>query len=421
MDRYLEDTQRLCDFLSSSPTAFHAVRNAEEKLVASGFKLLSESERFRIQPGNSYYVKRNGTALIAFRVPERLEGFHIVAAHTDSPCFKIKHDPEITSSGLYTTLNVEGYGGLLLNPWFDRPLSIAGRVVLSDGEERLVDFDRDLVLIPSLAIHMDRGVNDGRKLSKQKDTCPLFAEGVRKGSFEELLSKELGRGKEDILEYDLYVYSRTKPTLWGLEDEFFSSPRIDDLGCAFSGLDALLESNAGRHMPVLALFDNEEVGSGTRQGALSDFLRNTLRRVSLSLSLDEEEWMMLLSSSRMLSADNGHAVHPNYKEKADPTNQPRLNGGVLVKFAANQKYTTDAASGSFVTGLCKSKGIPFQRFFNHSDSPGGSTLGNLSTQKVSIRTADVGIAQLAMHSPYETAGTRDTTALMRLFKEFYSL
>ena len=421
MDRYTEDTKRLCAFIQASPTAFHAVANAVKALEAAGFEELSEKERFSVKPGKSYFVRRNGTALIAFRVPEAFQGFHIVSAHTDSPCLKIKHEPELTSSGFYTTLNVEGYGGLLMNPWFDRPLSIAGRVYLDSGEEMLVNLDRDLLLIPSLAIHMDRGVNDGRKLSKQKDVSPLFTEGTEKGSFSAFLAGELGVSKDSLLEYDLFVYSRTAPAVWGRNNEFFSSPRIDDLGCAYSALQALLETSGKDYLPFLALFDNEEVGSGTKQGALSDFLRSALKRLCFSLGKDEEELMMLLARSMMLSADNGHAVHPNYPEKADLTNKPRLNGGVLVKFAANQKYTTDAASGSYVTGLCKRKGIPFQRFFNHSDSAGGSTLGNLSTQKVSLSTADVGIAQLAMHSPYESAGVRDTTALMNLFKEFYSL
>ncbi len=423
----MRDTLELMDFIERSPSPFHAVDNMRKGLLSAGFEELDERKRFSLRRGKNYFVVRNSSALAAFRIPEDgASAFSIISAHTDSPSFKVKPDPEMPGAGLYTLLNTEGYGGMLMAPWFDRPLSIAGRAFVRNGsgvEEHLVDFGRDLVSIVNLAIHMNRKANEGIAYSAQKDMLPLFAEGIGKGRFAEALASLISADKDDILGYDLFLYSREKGSVWGLNNEFFSATKIDDLGCAHSAYRALAEcgSRNSGNVPMIVLFDNEETGSGSRQGALSDFLLNTVTRICLSLGMDEEERMMAAVSSRMLSADNGHAVHPNHQEKADPTNRPRLNGGVLLKHSANQKYTTDGESGSFVKALMFERGIPFQEFANNSDIPGGSTLGNLSGQKISIPAADVGIAELAMHSPYETAGVRDTSALLDLFRAFLSL
>ena len=416
------ETSALIDFIDRSPSPYHAVANAKAMLRGAGFEELDERRRFSIKEGGSYFVERNGSALIAFRIPEGASAFSIVAAHTDSPVLHIKPDPENVSSGLYTTLNAEIYGGMLAQPWFDRPLSVAGRVFVRKGNEiscHLVDIGRDLLMIPSLAIHMDRKANEEGLRSVQKELQPLFAEGSAKGGLRKLIADTLSIDEDAIIDSDLIVYDRMKGTVWGKDGEFFSAPRIDDLGCAFSAIGALCETGSGKTMQIAALFDNEEIGSSTRQGALSDFLAATLRRITLSLGMDEEEHMIATASSFMLSADNGHAVHPNYAEKADVTSRPRLNGGVLLKYSGNGKYTTDGRSGSLVRSLMDKNGIPYQIFANNSDIPGGSTLGNLSMQEISIETADVGMAQLAMHSPYESAGARDPKALKSLFKVFF--
>ncbi len=425
-ESFLNDAKVLTDFISSSPSPYHVVSNMAKGLEDAGFMPLDEGGRFPLSPGNSYFVRRNGSALIAFRIPaEPVERMHVVGAHTDSPSFKLKPDPEVVSSSSYTTLNVEGYGGMLMAPWFDRPLSIAGRVFIDspDGIScRLVDFDEDLVSIVNLAIHQNRKANEGICYRVQKELLPIFADRAEKGSFIALLAGRLGVDVSEILDYDLFLYSRTPASFWGLDKAFFSIGRIDDLECAHSAYRALLETPCtGSSMTVAALFDNEEVGSGSKQGALSDFLRTTLERIFSSLGIDVEKKAMILSSSFMLSADNGHALHPNYPEACDIVNKPVVNRGVLIKYSANQKYTTDAESGAFVRKLMRDNGIPYQVFVNNSDLAGGSTLGNLSTQKVGIRTADVGLAQLAMHSPYETAGVRDVGHLLSLFRAFFSL
>ena len=379
-------TEDLCAFISSSPTQFHAVKNMENGLLENGFTRLDEKERWKLDEGKAYFVKRNSSALIAFRIPQKgYKGYSLVSAHTDSPAFKIKTDPEIISSGRYTTLNTEVYGGLLMAPWFDRPLSIAGRVFIKTGngiEERLLDFARDAVLIPNLAIHMNRNVNDENSYKAQKP--------------------------------------RTPHSFWGLDNEFFSSPRIDDLMCAYTAYRAIIETEGNNYAPLVCLFDNEETGSGTKQGALSDFLPVTIERISYALGFDTEEKAMKTASSFMISADNCHAMHPNYMEKCDVTNKAVMNGGIAIKFSAAQKYTTDAQSASYLRALMERERIPYQYFVNHSDIPGGSTLGNLSAEKLSVPSVDIGAAQLAMHSPYESAGSRDTEALLNLFKAFIS-
>ena len=417
------DARKLIDFISSSPSPYHVVENMAKKLSSLGYRELDERGPFNLEKGQCCFVRRNSSSMIAFRIPqERFTSFHCVSAHTDSPTFKIKPNPVDTSSSHYSTLNVETYGGLVLNSWFDRPLSIAGRVYVRTDrgpEERLVDFDRDLVSIPSLAIHQNRQVNDGVKISVQKEMKPLLSCDMDRAVFLSLLSDRLCAGKDDILDYDLFLYNRTQPGIWGAEGEFVSSPKLDDLMCAYSAFRALCEAEGSPCLDIIALFDNEETGSSSRQGALSDFLFSTLRRICLSLSYSEEEMYMLFASSNMLSSDNGHALHPNYTEKCDITNKPVINGGVIIKYSANQKYTTDASTGAYVKDLMIRNGIPYQIFVNNSDVTGGSTLGNLSMHQVSIPTCDIGLAQLSMHSSYECAGVEDASYIYRLFKAYF--
>ena len=420
-DRLVDD---LFSFIKKSPTAFHAVRNFEEMAEENGFIALDESSRFTLERGRSYYVKRDGASIIAFRIPKKkFSSFSIIAAHTDSPTFAIKRNPEISNTPFYTTLNTEGYGGMIISSWFDRPLSIAGRVFYSDGgvlKSRLVDFGRDLVLIPSLAIHMNREINKGYEYHVQRDVRPLYSLAEGSKGFSSLLSDASEIAKDSILDWDLYLYNRMAPSLWGERNEFISSTRLDDMECAYLAFRSLIESDDTQSLSMVALFDNEEVGSSSIRGALSDFLSNIIERISFSLGLDREDEMRMYPSSFVLSADNAHAMHPNYPEKGDVTNNVVLNGGVVIKYSANQKYTTSSYTASYVRLLMEGNGIRNQTFFNNSDIPGGSTLGNLSAQKISIPTADIGLAQLAMHSSYESAGRDDVAELLKLFKVFLS-
>lgn len=411
--------EELIDYISSSPSPFHAVENIRGILIDNGFTELEEKKPFNVKRGGKYFVKRASSALIAFTIPDNPTSFHIVAAHTDSPCFKIKWNPVVSASGVPSRLNTETYGGLLIYTWFDRPLSVAGRVFTKKGET-LVDFkDKLNLVIPSLAIHQNREANNGWKISPQKEMLPLLGDGDVE--FMKVISDECNCDADDIIDYDLFLYNNTPAFFSGVNGEYFSSPKIDDLECAYTAVRGLLSSGSDSSINMVTLFDNEETGSGTRQGALSDFLNATVERIALSLGWNTEEKYMALSSSFMLSADNGHAVHPAYPEKSDITNRPRMNGGVLLKYAASQKYTTNAETGAFVRTLLEKNNIPYQIFFNHSDLPGGSTLGNLSTEKVSIPTADIGVAQLAMHSSYETAGTEDVKTLIDFFSSFFAL
>lgn len=422
--KYIESAKRLMDMLEKSPSQFHVIDNISKLLDANGFLFLDEKKPFGLERGKSYYTTRNNTSIIAFRVPEDFDGINVVAAHTDSPTFRIKANPEVKASGLPTRLNVEGYGGMLMAPWFDRPLSIAGRVfVKEDGKinEKLVDFGSSCDEIVNLAIHQNREANNGMKYSVQNDLLPLFSDSDSNIEFDAAVAEKAGVKKEDILSYDLFLYNRQKPEFIGMDEAFFSASRIDDLECAYTAIEGLINSKPENKIAMVSLFDNEEVGSGTKQGALSDFLQNTVSRIYLSLGLTEEEKYMHIASSRMLSADNAHAVHPAYTGKSDITNKPRMNGGIVIKYSANQKYTTDAETGAFTKNLLDENEIPNQYFFNNSDVTGGSTLGNLSSWKISIRSCDIGCAQLAMHSPYETAGTKDVYYMEKLFTKFLSL
>ncbi len=344
-------------------------------------RICPASGRGRVEAGKEegkYYVIRNGSALIAFRIPKRdFLGFQIMASHSDSPSFKIKENPEMDVEGHYVKLNVEKYGGMLCAPWFDRPLSVAGRVIVKDGSRlvtRLVNIDRDLCMIPNLAIHMNREANEGYKYNVQKDMLPLYGGGGSGGMFMEDIARAAGVAQEDMIGSDLFLYNRMEGSIWGAQEEFISIGRLDDLQCAFASLQAFLEADGGESIPVHCVYDNEEVGSGTKQGAGSTFLLDTLLRINEGLGRSPGQYRQALASSFTLSADNAHGVHPNYPEKACPTNRPYLNEGIVIKYSANQKYTTDGMAAAVFTQICERAGVPVQKFLNRSDILGGSTL-----------------------------------------------
>ncbi|MBR0086723.1 MAG: M18 family aminopeptidase, partial [Lachnospiraceae bacterium] len=328
-----------------------------------------------------------------------------------------------TVENRYVKLNVEGYGGMIASTWMDRPLTVAGRVIVRRGNgfaTRLVNIDEDMLLIPNVAIHMNREINDGYTFNIQNDLLPLYSGIEGKDSFMKRVAENAGVRPEEILGHDLYLTTREKPVIWGPDGEFFSSPRIDDLECAFAGTRGFIQGEKAEHICVLAIFDNEEVGSGTRQGAASTFLKDTLSRLMQALGKSEDDMRRYVSGSFLASADNGHAVHPNHPEKTDPTNRPYLNGGVLLKYAASQSYTTDGLSAAVFKDLCRKADVPYQTFFNRSDMRGGSTLGNISIRQVPVNSADIGLAQLSMHSAYETAGVKDYGYLERFAEKLFS-
>ena len=418
-------SKELIDFIGASPSCFHAVDVMKKRLSEEGFVQLKENEKWSIQKGGRYFTMRNGSAIIAFSVPEHsFSGMRIMASHSDSPSFKIKENPELESEGRYIRLNVEGYGGMLCAPWFDRPLSAAGRVVVKNKktggfQSRLVNIDRDLVIIPSLAVHMNREANKGYSYNIQKDMLPLYGDICAKGTFLRTVADAAGVKEEDILGHDLFLYNRQAGSIWGACGEYVSAPRLDDLQCAFASLKGFLEAPRKDYLAVHCVLDNEETGSATKQGAASTFLYDTLTRAYSSLGMDREDYLIHLADSFMLSADNAHAVHPNYTDKADPSNRPYLNGGIVLKFSAGQKYCTDGVSSAMFREVCREADVPVQTFANRSDMAGGSTLGNISNTRVALNTADIGLPQLAMHSPYETAGTKDTLFLIKVAGKFF--
>ena len=412
------------NFSAKSPTAFHAVSELEKLLAEAGYAKLSEAETWQLNPGDKRYVTRNGSALIAFRVPKHISSFRIAAAHTDSPTLKLKELAEDANEH-YVRLNVEKYGGLILSTWLDRPLSIAGRVIVRGNEGlqvKLVDLNRDAVLIPNVPIHFNRQVNDGYKFNPQVDMLPLYADGSGKGRLTQEIAEAVGVRPEEILGSDLFLYSRTPGSVWGAENEFFSIGRIDDLECAWTALAGFLDAEeTGTHMPVYSVFDNEEVGSTSKQGADSTFLIDTLIRVGEALGFSSGEARAAMAAGFMASADNAHALHPNHPELYDAQNRVYMNGGVVIKHSANQKYTTDGVSSALFTEVCRRADVPCQHFANRSDILGGGTLGSISNSHVSLHTVDIGLAQLAMHSSYETAGVRDIPYMVSALKAFYEM
>lgn len=422
---YREMTEKMVSFIQKNPTAFHTAASIRAALLEQGFTELSESSPWTLKRGQGYFVCRSGSSIIAFRIGTELDdcSFSIAATHSDSPSFKLKERAELEVCGHYTKLNTEGYGGMICSTWMDRPLSIAGRILLRcpDGtiSPQLVSLDRDLVLIPSEAIHMNRSVNDGHTFNKQVDMLPLFCGKSEKGALMRLIAEEAGAEASQILGSDLYLYSRQAPSIWGAEEEFVSSGRLDDQQCVFAVLEGFLSGKNDRSIGVMACFDNEEVGSGTKQGAASTFLPDVLRRINLALGRSEEEYLRALASSFMISADNAHAVHPNFPEHTDPENHTFMNEGVVVKSHAGQKYASDAASIALLRVLADEAQIPLQYFSNRSDAAGGSTLGNILMSQVSVKCVDIGLPQLSMHSCYETAGVKDTWYMVQLLKAFY--
>lgn len=441
MKEYQKCAKEMLEFIEKSPSCFHAVANVKKLLEEQDFTELKERQDWTLEAGKGYYVTRNDSSMIAFRLPgsealesntadavragEKVEGFHMVAAHSDSPSFKIKESPESTVEGHYVRLNTEKYGGMILSTWLDRALSVAGRVAVQEKDcivTKLINIDKDLLVIPNVAIHMNRDMNRGVEYNPQVDMLPLFADcgsGEKKSSLMKRVAKAAGVKQEEILGHDLYLYTREKGRILGENGEFVLSPRLDDLQCVFAAAKAFSKSIPEHYINVCAVFDNEEVGSGTKQGADSTFLEDTLFRISEALGADRSRYLQWIAGSFLISADNAHAVHPNHPEKADPTNRPYLNGGIVIKYHGSQKYATDALSAARMKALCRQAGVPFQSYANRSDIPGGSTLGNISTAHVSVSSVDIGLPQLAMHSAVETAGMKDTGYAVETFRVFY--
>lgn len=409
-------TEKLLAFLNASASVYHAAANIETELKNAGYERLMETEKWTLVPGGKYYLTRGGSAVLAFRVPQGTpKGFMMSASHSDRPTFKVKENGEL--GGTYTRLATEKYGGMIISTWLDRPLSIAGRVLVETEngiESKLVNIDRDLLLIPNVAIHMNRQINDGYKWNPAVDTNCLLGGKAAAGKLQALLEEQAG-GK--ILGHDLYLYVRQKAAVWGIEDEYICAPALDDLECAWSCTQGFLNAEESTAIPVLCVFDSEEVGSNSVQGAASMLLQSTLERICAALGLETAQ---LLASSFMVSADNAHAVHPNHPELADAANAPVLGGGVVLKFNASQRYTTDGISAAVLRSVCKKAEISVQIFYNRADMPGGSTLGHISLCHVSVPTADIGLAQLAMHSSCETAAVSDAIALEKAMAVYYS-
>lgn len=409
----------LLDYIAASPTAFHAVDTAAKALREAGYTALDMARDWALAAGGKYYVTVNGTTLLAFRLSAgQPTGFMVTASHSDSPTFKIK--PGFTRhSGDYVQLNTERYGGAINASWFDRPLGVAGRVLLSDVEgrisARLVYPDRDLAIIPSVAPHLNSEANNGFKVNLNVDAFPLLAQAHDPDA---LMQQLLGSGDGgEVVGHDLYLVCRDRGAQVGTQGQFLCAPRLDDLACAFGCLEGFLQAGENDAVNVYALFDNEEVGSATRQGAGSTLLATVLQRIANSCGCD---YARLLPQSFLVSADNAHAIHPNHPELSDPHNAPVLNGGLVIKYNANQRYTTDGVSAALFTQLCRAADVPLQRYANRSDLPGGSTLGSIATTKVPMRAVDIGLGQLAMHSCYETMGSADYAHLVRAMTAFYS-
>ena len=405
-----------CDFLDASVSAYHATANMKKILDAEGYSQLFEHEIWSLEKGGKYYLIRGGTTLIAFRVPTvEPTGYMMSACHTDRPTFKLKENSELR--GVYTRLATEGYGGMIISSWMDRPLSIAGRVMVEtkDGvEKRLINIDQDLLMMPNVAIHMNRTVNDGYKWNMAVDTIPMLGGSDDADKFWPLVEKTAGG---TILGHDLYLYPRQKASVWGIDGEFISGPALDDLACAWGTLQGFLNARDSGAVPVLCAFDDEEVGSNSPQGAASTILEFTLERICGALGLDIH---IMLAQSFLVSADNAHGLHPNHPELADKANAPVLGKGVVLKFNAAQRYTTDGISASVFRLICGRVGVPLQSYSNRPDIRGGSTLGHISLTHVSVPTADIGLAQLAMHSSYETAAVEDLKHLEIAMAAYFS-
>lgn len=428
-----ELAQSLIDFTYESPTAFHATEVLKKTLNEKGFIHLKEEDRWNLKKEGKYYITKNDSALIAFVVGTgdvAEHGFKLIGAHTDSPTFRIKPSPEMVVENTYVKLNTEVYGGPILNTWLDRPLSVAGRVMLR-GENplnpitKLVNINKPILIIPNIAIHMNREVNKGVELNRQKDVLPVIGlvnETLEKDKYLlNTIAKELNVEASEILDFDLFLYEYEKGCIMGLSEEFISTPRLDDLSMVHAGIKALLDAKTTMGTNVVACFDNEEVGSTTKQGGNSNLLAHLLERIVLNLGGDKEDFFRALTKSFMISADLAHAVHPNSPEKHDPINRPVINKGPVIKVAANQSYTSDADSVAVYAAICEKAGVPYQKFINRSDTPGGSTIGPINSSHIHIRSVDMGSPILAMHSIRELGGVMDHYYTTKSFEEFFNM
>lgn len=423
----------LIDFLYKSPTAHHSVKTIRERLELNGFNEVKESDKWNLQKEGKYYVIKNDSALIAFTIGNgdiEEAGFKLIGAHTDSPGFRIKANPEMVSEGTYLKLNTEVYGGPILYTWFDRPLGIAGKVTIKGSsplkpEVKLVNINKPLLIIPSLAIHMNRSVNEGLNINKQKDTLPLLSlineKFEKDGYLLKILAEELKVDTSDILGFDLGLYEIEKGAIIGLNEEFISAGRLDDMWMVYAGIQALIESKPNKSTKVMVCMDNEEIGSLTAQGANSALLLNILERITLALGKDREGLHRALANSLMISADLAHAVHPNLEEKHDPTNRPVLGKGPVLKTAASGSYSTDSYNAAIFEGLCNSAEVPYQKFFNRSDVRGGTTIGPITSSLLTIPVMDMGAPLFSMHSIRELAAVKDNVYTIKLFTQFYNL
>lgn len=427
-----EFARDLIDYIYASPTAFNAVETSKELLIKNGFEELQMNKKWKLKVGGKYFITKNSSSLTAFVInSDNMEdGFRIIGSHSDSPTFRIKPNAEMTVENTYLKLNTEAYGGAILSTWFDRPLSIAGRVVLKSENilcprEEVININRPICIIPNIAIHMNRSVNDGYKFNKQKDTLPLVGlinETLEKDDFLiKEISKELKVAKEDILDFDLYLYEYEKGSIIGPNEEFISSSRLDNLSMAHASLHGLINANGRNGINIVSIFDNEEVGSSTKQGADSNMLLNLLERICISLGKNREEFFSALYSSFMISADLAHALHPNICEKHDPTNRPVIGGGPVIKISANQAYTSDAFSSGVYKNICDKCGVKYQQFVNRSDERGGSTIGPISATHVDINSVDIGSPILSMHSVRELGSVEDHYDIYKTFVEFYQI
>lgn len=430
MGRFFMNIDDFIEFLNESPMAYFAVKKAKELLEGAGFERLDLKKDFVIREGGKYFVDNNDSALLAFSVGKLDEiFFKIVGSHTDSPGFRIKAKPYMNKESM-SVLNTEVYGGPIINTWLDRPLSFGGRVILKSDDifnprKELVKFDKDMLIIPNLAIHMNRQVNDGIKLNPQVHTLPLVGLCDEKIENEDhmktLLSSELGVGKDDVLDYDLYLYDRQKASLLGENSEFISSGRLDNLASFYTSLKALIDAKDHEGINIIIASDNEEVGSGTKMGADSSFIETVFERILLGLGKGRQDYFKALEKSFMISSDMAHAIHPNYTEKADPINRPKLGKGIVIKYAASKAYASDGESAAILMSICEKAGISYQTFHNRSDMRGGSTIGPITSRRLNVRTVDVGGPMLSMHSVRELMAAKDLYYMQRCFEEFFKI
>lgn len=417
---YKQSTQELIEFITASTDCYHAVENIKVELNKAGYKEILESEAWDLKNGGKYYTTRNLSSIIAFEIPENeYTGFMITASHSDSPTYKIKPEP-VLNDGVYARLSVEKYGGAIASTWFDRPLGVSGRIALKTEngiKTKLVKIDRDFLVIPSLALHLER---DRKEPDVARDMLPLASCAGSEKGFMECIAEVAQVNVDDIIAHDLFLYHRTAGSIWGCDNEFFSIGRLDDLQCAYASLKGFINSEKTDCIKMYCVFDNEEVGNATKQGAKSTFMTDTVERINSTLGFSDEKIKMAVTSSFMVSADNAHAVHPNRSEMSDKTSRPVLNGGVVIKNNANQRYTTDSVSEAIFKSICDRANVPYQSYTNRSDLPGGTTLGNAANEKLSLNTVDIGAPQLAMHSAYETGGIKDTMHMIQALKAFYS-